>query len=117
VSSVVLTDPYPFYPSNFCEDSSIFHIDLKGYSTHRSSSIPIDKEILLQVHSSGVSVALLPELQPMFVPFRLGLSVTDGAWHHVAIIWDGKAGTVTVVTDAVIVGKIEKYGQDMKLPD
>lgn len=70
-----------------------------------SASIPRNKRVMAQVHSSGIHVALLTNVQQVFMPYRPNLAINDGQWHHVALIWDGVSGNVTVTTDGVIVGR------------
>ena len=55
-------------------------------------------------------VALVPQAQDVFMPFRVNLAINDGQWHHIALVWDGINGTVTLTTDGVIISRIDNYG-------
>ena len=80
-----------------------------------SPSVPRNKRIMAQVHSSGVHVALLAGSQDVFLPFRINLAVNDGQWHHIALVWDGVNGTVTLTTDGVIISVTKNYGAGQTL--
>ena len=41
----------------------------------------------------------------------VNLAINDGQWHHIALVWDGPNGAITLTTtDGVIVGRVENYG-------
>lgn len=72
---------------------------------------------MLQAHSSGVQVSLFRELPDAFLGFREYATVNDGQWHHVAVVWDGATGTLTLITEGLIASKLEGYGGGRNLPE
>ncbi|XP_064091137.1 sushi, von Willebrand factor type A, EGF and pentraxin domain-containing protein 1-like isoform X2 [Macrobrachium nipponense] len=80
-----------------------------------SPYIPSDKEILLQATNAGIAIEFFED-QKEFVTFRNNIPINDGQWHHVALVWDGEAGTLTLTTDAVVVAQVEAFGQGKSLP-
>lgn len=84
------------------------------YSVDSSSTLR-NQRIMAQVHSSGVHIALLPGIKDVFLPFRVNLAINDGQWHHIALVWDGPHGAITLTTDGVIVGRVENYGVNRTL--
>ena len=70
---------------------------------------------MAQVHSSGVHIALLAGIKDVFLPFRVNLAITDGQWHHIALVWNGPNGAITLTTDGVIVGRVENCGVNRTL--
>ncbi|XP_026678835.1 uncharacterized protein LOC103508436, partial [Diaphorina citri] len=83
------------------------------YSTPSSHSVQ-GRRPLIQAHSSGVQVSLFPELQDVFLAFHEYATINDGQWHHVAIVWT--QGTLTLITEGLIAGKVENYGSGKSLP-
>ncbi|KAF4522838.1 hypothetical protein B566_EDAN008100 [Ephemera danica] len=82
-----------------------------------SPHVPTDRRVMLQAHSSGVQVSLFRELPDAFLSFREYATVNDGQWHHVAIVWDGNTGTLTLITEGLIASKLEDYGGGRMLPE
>ncbi|KZS05970.1 Notch 2 [Daphnia magna] len=80
-----------------------------------SASVLRNQRTMAQVHSSGVHIALLPGIKDVFLPFRVNLAINDGQWHHIALVWDGPNGAITLTTDGVIVGRVENYGVNQTL--
>jgi Laminin G domain len=76
--------------------------------------VPTNRRMMLQAHSSGVQVSLFPDLQDAFLSFREYATINDGQWHHVAVVWDGRAGTLMLITEGLIASKAE-YGGGKKL--
>ena len=71
---------------------------------------------MFQVHSSGVHLALIPDVtRDVFLPFRVNLPINDGQWHHIALVWDGRNGTITLTSDGVIIGRLDNYGRNATL--
>ncbi|GAB6028275.1 hypothetical protein CHUAL_002455 [Chamberlinius hualienensis] len=81
-----------------------------------SLDIPINKKTLMQIQGNGVRVTLFPDQPEIFIPYVTTITVMDGQWHHVAIVWDGVQATVTLVVDAVLVGTFPEYAQGKQLP-
>lgn len=77
--------------------------------------MPTDKRVLLQATNAGIAVEFFEDVKE-FVTYRSNIPVNDGQWHHVALVWDGAAGTLTLTTDAVVVAQVEGFGQDRMLP-
>ena len=80
-----------------------------------SASVPRNKRIMAQVHSSGVHIGLIPGSQDVFLPFRVNLAINDGQWHHIALVWEGSNGTITLTSDGVIIGRLDNYGRNQTL--
>ncbi|XP_042883171.1 sushi, von Willebrand factor type A, EGF and pentraxin domain-containing protein 1-like isoform X2 [Penaeus japonicus] len=80
-----------------------------------SPYMPTDKRVLLQATNAGIAVEFFEDVKE-FVTYRSNIPVNDGQWHHVALVWDGAAGTLTLTTDAVVVAQVEGFGQDRMLP-
>src|SRR5258705_13568210 len=81
-----------------------------------SAHVPLNRRRLLQAHSGGVQVSIFPELSPVFLTFRDYAPINDGQWHHVAIVWNSKTASLTLVTEGLIAGKVEDYGLNRTLP-
>lgn len=81
----------------------------------RSPYIPSDKKVLLQATNAGIAIEFFED-QKEFMTFRTNIPVNDGQWHHVALVWDGEVGTLTLTTDAVVVAQVENFGQGRQLP-
>ncbi|XP_076035426.1 sushi, von Willebrand factor type A, EGF and pentraxin domain-containing protein uif [Oratosquilla oratoria] len=77
--------------------------------------VPVDKKVLIQATNAGIAVEFFPE-NKVFLNYRPNIPVNDGQWHHLALIWDGKTGTLTLTTDAVVVAQVEDFGVDRALP-
>ncbi|XP_069982832.1 uncharacterized protein uif isoform X1 [Penaeus vannamei] len=80
-----------------------------------SPYMPTDKKVLLQATNAGIAVEFFEDVKE-FVTYRSNIPVNDGQWHHVALVWDGAEGTLTLTTDAVVVAQVEGFGQDRMLP-
>jgi hypothetical protein len=80
----------------------------------RSAHVPTKRRMMLQAHSSGIQVSLFPDIQDAFLSFREYATINDGQWHHVAVAWDGKAGTLMLITEGLIASKAE-YGGGRRL--
>ncbi|XP_055681349.1 sushi, von Willebrand factor type A, EGF and pentraxin domain-containing protein 1 isoform X2 [Lutzomyia longipalpis] len=94
------------------DDSGIFYTLYAVDSAH----VPTKRRMLLQAHSSGVQISLFPDLQDAFLSFREYATVNDGQWHHVAVVWDGRAGQLMLITEGLIASKAE-YGGGRQLPE
>lgn len=70
---------------------------------------------MLQVTNAGVAIELFEDMKE-FVNFRSNIPVNDGQWHHMALVWDGVAGTFTLTTDAVVVAHVENFSTGRQLP-
>lgn len=70
----------------------------------------------MQIQGNGVKVILFPDQPEIFIPYVSTITVTDGQWHHIAIVWDGSQATVTLVVDAVLVGTFPEYAPGRTLP-
>ncbi|XP_063614589.1 sushi, von Willebrand factor type A, EGF and pentraxin domain-containing protein 1-like isoform X2 [Penaeus indicus] len=93
-------------------------LDLGTFFTLYSVSspyMPTDKKVLLQATNAGIAVEFFEDIKE-FLTYRSNIPVNDGQWHHVALVWDGAAGTLTLTTDAVVVAQVEGFGQDRMLP-
>jgi len=82
-----------------------------------SAHVASERRVLLQAHSSGVQVSLFKELPDAFLGFREYATVNDGQWHHIAVVWDGAVGTLTLITEGLIASKVENYGAGRHLTD
>ncbi|KAK3869849.1 hypothetical protein Pcinc_024872 [Petrolisthes cinctipes] len=80
-----------------------------------SPYIPSDKKVLLQATNTGIAIEFFKD-QKEFVTFRTNIPVNDGQWHHVALVWNGAVGTLTLTTDAVVVAQVEDFGVGRQLP-
>ncbi|XP_071520140.1 uncharacterized protein uif isoform X2 [Panulirus ornatus] len=77
--------------------------------------IPSNKRVMLQATNVGIAIEFFEDLKE-FVNYRSNIPVNDGQWHHVALVWDGLAGTLTLTTDAVVVAQVEGYAKGRQLP-
>ncbi|XP_045124302.1 sushi, von Willebrand factor type A, EGF and pentraxin domain-containing protein 1-like isoform X1 [Portunus trituberculatus] len=80
-----------------------------------SPYVPTNRRVLLQATNTGIAIEFFEDIKE-FVTYRTNIPVNDGQWHHVALVWDGMAGTITLTTDAVVVAQVEDFGQDRHLP-
>ncbi|MPC33247.1 Pentraxin-4 [Portunus trituberculatus] len=85
------------------------------FPTHRSPYVPTNRRVLLQATNTGIAIEFFEDIKE-FVTYRTNIPVNDGQWHHVALVWDGMAGTITLTTDAVVVAQVEDFGQGRHLP-
>ncbi|XP_071439306.1 uncharacterized protein uif isoform X2 [Hetaerina americana] len=83
----------------------------------KSSHVPMGRRVLMQAHSNGVQVSLFKDLQDVYLGFREYATINDGQWHHIAIVWNGETGDLTLITEGLIASKVEGYGGGRKLPD
>ena len=70
---------------------------------------------MLQATNAGIAIEFFED-QKEFVTFRNNIPVNDGQWHHVALVWDGEAGSLTLTTDAVVVAQVDMFAQGRSLP-
>ncbi|XP_059477749.1 uncharacterized protein LOC132198041 isoform X1 [Neocloeon triangulifer] len=82
-----------------------------------SPHVPSNRRVMLQAHSNGVQVSLFKELPDVFLSFREYATVNDGQWHHIAVVWDGSVGTLTLITEGLIASKVENYGAGRQLSE
>ncbi|XP_045614794.2 uncharacterized protein uif isoform X1 [Procambarus clarkii] len=80
-----------------------------------SPYVPSDKRVILQATNAGIAIEFFKDLKE-FVTYRPNIPVNDGQWHHVALVWDGTAGVLTLTTDAVVVAQVEGFAQGRQLP-
>ncbi|KAB7498637.1 Fibropellin-1 [Armadillidium nasatum] len=100
----------PGYTGKHCEEDIA--------DCHSSSCPPVlatEKKVLVQATHTGVAIEFGDYKQ--FVTYRANIPINDGQWHHLALVWDGSAGTLTLTTDAVVVAHIEGFGQTFMLPN
>ena len=93
------------------DDSGIFFSLYEVGSAH----VPNKRRLMLQAHTSGIQVSLFPDTQDAFLGFKEYTLINDGQWHHVAIVWNGKNGTLMLITEGLIASKLE-YGLGKTLP-
>lgn len=62
-------------------------------------------------------VSLFNEETEVYLPFREYAPVNDGQWHHVVLIYDKSNSSLVLITDGLIAGKSEGYGQGKSLPE
>lgn len=74
-----------------------------------------DKKILLQATNAGMAVEFFED-QKKFINYRPNIPINDGQWHHIALVWQGETGVLTLTTDAVVVETIEDFGVGQTLP-
>jgi Concanavalin A-like lectin/glucanases superfamily len=82
-----------------------------------SPHVPTERRVMLQAHSSGVQVSLFKELPDAFLSFKEYATINDGQWHHIAVVWDGSVGTLTLITEGLIASKLENYGAGRHLTE
>lgn len=82
---------------------------------NRSPYIPSNKRVMLQATNAGIAIEFFEDLKE-FVNYRSNIPVNDGQWHHVSLVWDSSAGTLTLTTDAVVVAQVEGYAEGRQLP-
>ena len=70
----------------------------------------------MQAHSNGIQVSLFSDIQDAFLSFREYATINDGQWHHVAVVWNGKMGSLMLITEGLIASKAE-YGAGKTLPE
>ncbi|KAK7079934.1 Calcium ion binding, partial [Halocaridina rubra] len=80
-----------------------------------SPYIPSDKKVLLQATNVGIAIEFFEDTKE-FVNYRTNIPVNDGQWHHVALVWDGDAASLTLTTDAVVVAHVDGFGKGRSLP-
>lgn len=93
------------------DDSGIYFTLYEVGSAH----VPNKRRMMLQAHSSGIQVALFPDIQETFLSFKEYTLINDGQWHHVAVVWNGKTGQLMLITEGLIASKAE-YGMGKTLP-
>lgn len=76
-----------------------------------------DRRLAIQAHSAGMLVSLFNEETEVYLPFREYAPVNDGQWHHVVLIYDKSNSSLVLITDGLIAGKSEGYGQGKSLPE
>uniref|UniRef100_T1IXR4 Uncharacterized protein n=1 Tax=Strigamia maritima TaxID=126957 RepID=T1IXR4_STRMM len=79
-----------------------------------SAYLPIEKHVLIRASSAGVFVRLIDDEPSLILPYLNNLPVNDAQWHHIAVVWNGANGVITLIVDAVIVGSFENYGKGKK---
>ncbi|KAG1655606.1 Fibropellin-1 [Nymphon striatum] len=97
---------------NNLDDQGTFFTLYSSGSPH----VPTNKRMMLQADNNGIHVALFESASIEFIPYLQHLSINDGQWHHVAVIWSGNENTVRLVTDAAVTTIDYDEGNDM-LPE
>ena len=92
-----------------------FDLTMPLLPPHRSPYVPTNRRVMLQATNTGIAIEFFEDIKE-FVTYRTNIPVNDGQWHHVALVWDGMAGTITLTTDAVVVAQVEDFGQGRHLP-
>lgn len=93
------------------DDTGIFFTLYEVGSAH----VPNKRRLMLQAHSSGIQISLFPDIQDAFLSFKEFTLINDGQWHHLAVIWNGQTGQLTLITEGFIASKAE-YGMGKTLP-
>jgi len=88
-----------------------------NYYVVKSGISTRERRLAIQAHNAGMQVSLFPNLSEVYLSFREYAPVNDGQWHHVALIYDKINGSLTLVTDGLIAGKIDSYGVGFDLPE
>ena len=80
---------------------------------------PLNKRILVQAQNGGVYVNLNPSVDPagIFLQFSRSVPINDGQWHHVALIWHGETGQLTLTADGIKADTRADYHIDFTLPE
>ena len=80
---------------------------------------PLNKRILVQAQNGGVYVNLNPSVDPagIFLQFSRSVPINDGQWHHVALIWHGETGQLTLTADGIKADTRPDYHIDFTLPE
>lgn len=76
-----------------------------------------DRRLAIQAHSAGMLVSLFQDETEVYLPFRDYAPVNDGQWHHVTLLYDKRNSSLVLVTDGLIAGKSEGYGQGKDFPE
>ncbi|ODN06404.1 Fibropellin-1 [Orchesella cincta] len=76
-----------------------------------------ERRLAIQAHSAGMLVSLFNDETEVYLPFREYAPVNDGQWHHVVLIYDKSNSSLVLITDGLIAGKSEGYGQGKSLPE
>ena len=88
-----------------------------NYYVVKSGVSTRERRLAIQAHSAGMLVSLFPEVPEIYLPFRDYAPVNDGQWHHVMLIYDKVNVSLILVTDGLIAGKSDGYGQGHALPE
>jgi hypothetical protein len=80
-----------------------------------SAHLPVNKQQLIQAHSSGIHISLFPDAPDQHFTYLQQVPVNDGQWHHIAVIWDSNDGSLVLTTDSVIVDRRSGYGNQKTL--
>ncbi len=82
-----------------------------------SAHLPIGKRQMIQANHNGVFVSLFPDkMQDVFMPYLENVPINDGQWHYINVIWDGKDGTLMLVTDTAVAVTVSDYAIGLSLP-
>lgn len=70
---------------------------------------------LVQANHLGVFITLFNDTT-RFMPYLENVPINDGQWHYINIIWNGREGTLMLVTDTAVANTAQEYGQGRRLP-
>ena len=78
----------------------------------------INKRVMVQAQNGGVHVELFQDEAPIFLQFPKQVRISDGGWHHVALIWSGKSGELLLTADGILGDRPETaYGAGKTLQE
>ncbi|XP_018027289.2 sushi, von Willebrand factor type A, EGF and pentraxin domain-containing protein 1, partial [Hyalella azteca] len=80
-----------------------------------SPYIPENPRMLLQATDSSMIIELVRGAREV-ISYRPNIPINDGQWHHIALIWDGTEGILTLTTDAVVVAQVTGFAKGSTMP-
>lgn len=88
-----------------------------NYYVVKSGISTRDRRLAIQAHNAGMQVSLFSGVPEVYLSFREYAPVNDGQWHHIALIYVKANGSLILVTDGLIAGKVDNYGLDKNVPE
>ena len=82
---------------------TLYSVDHRDY--------PLNKRVMVQAQNGGVFVNIFLDEPSVFLQFPSFVSIADGQWHHVTLIWSGRSGELMLTADGIRGDKTEAaYG-------